>query len=178
MANPAPSRRAFLMGGVTLCALVPPALASGARWGVLQPGHPMWAEGLDGVALQMPDGSSAMLLLRPNTNDAVASVAFPGKPGQSQLISTLNMPGGGAPQLKIADEDLVSLPAPQNGFAAYGFIIDAEDFALLQAGLTWNLTTPSETIAFPLTGSQVAIAEALMLRDQAGAPETVAGGTD
>ena len=161
------ARRGFVVGAAVFASIPQTGLSQEGRWQVLDSSHPLWADGLEGVALQLPDDSFAMLLLRPDGQSALASVAFPGTPGQVELTSTLEMANGGTPRLIIDGDNLLNLPAPKEGFAAYGFVIDVEDFALLQAGLNWRLATATEEQVFPLTGSRVAIAEALALRSAA-----------
>ena len=144
-----------------------PVQAADARWQVLSSDHPLWSQGLEGVALMQGDGSFAMFLLRPDDDDALISVAFPGMPDQPELTSTLSLPDGSVQRLTITGDALRALPAPDESFAAYGFVIAAEDFKLFQAGLSWSLATENGNATFPLTGSSVAI-EAAVAQRQTG----------
>ena len=166
------TRRACLALGLGLAAILPggPGHAAQAAWEVLTPEHPLWTDGLEGAVLVMPDNSYAMLLLRPEGDEALVSLAYPGTPHQEELISALEMPDGGVSRLKVTGDALVTLPPPREGFTAYGFVISAEDFSLLQAGLNWRLITTSEEMVFPLKGSRVAIEQALALRLAAAEP--------
>ena len=134
------------------------------RWYPRTPDHSLWADGLEGAALMLANDSHALLLLRPDGEDALVNVTYPGALGQTELVSRLEMPDGSTRQLKISGDDLIRLPAPANGFVSYGFILDQIDFELLQAGLRWRLITQTEEMVFPLTGSRVAIDAALAQR--------------
>ena len=140
------------------------AQAADGAWSVLKPDHQLWTQGLEGAVLVMPDQSHAMLLLRPDGKDALVSVAYPGTPAQTKVMSAIEMPDGGVRRLEITGEQLVALPPPREGFASYAFVIAEADFEILQAGLRWRLSSPTEDMVFPLKGSRVAIAEALALR--------------
>ena len=153
--------------GVCAALLSPSNLLSAeqvGRWEVLSPDHTLWDDGLEGAALVLDDDSYAMMLLRPDGQDALISIAYPGTPGQSQLKSSLEMPDGTVRQLTVNGDNLISLPSPYDGFAAYAFILDKVDFELVQAGLRWRLTTATEQVVFPLKGSRIAIEKALALR--------------
>ncbi|MEO0389088.1 MAG: hypothetical protein AAF281_16470 [Pseudomonadota bacterium] len=149
-----------------MAAVVPAAFAAieTGRWQVLTPDHALWDNGFDGAAIVLDDQSYALLLLRPDGDDALISVAYPGTPGQTELMSTLQMPDGGVKRLKLEGEALVPLPAPRDGFVAYGFVFEAEDIELLKAGLRWTILAGTDSHIYSLTGSRVAIEAALVKR--------------
>ena len=156
-----------------LGAVAPTAFANvnTGRWQVLTPDHALWDNGFDGAAIVLDDQSYALLLLRPDSDEALISVAYPGPPGRKELMSTLQMPDGGVKRLKLEGEALVPLPAPRDGFAAYGFVFQADDIELLQAGLRWTISAGTDQHVYSLRGSRVAINAALAKRAERATPE-------
>ena len=164
------TRTSIVFGAAAFCLYGQAGAADDARWDVLTPDHALWSDGLEGAVLTLDDGSYAMLLLRPDSDEALVSLAYPGTPGQDEVLSIIDMPDGGVRRLVVTGDSLIALPAPDEDFAAYGFVIAAEDFSILQAGLRWRLTSDTEEMVFPLDGSRIAIEGALAMR--AAAPQT------